>query len=155
MTHNTSTEFTPHVTVATVVEKNGKFLFVEEESSGQKVLNQPAGHLEPNESLIEAAIRETLEETGWHVSITGLLCIGLYTSPNNGVTYHRTTFIGQAEQHDQDAKLDDGIIQALWLAPDEVAKYPSRPRSPLVMEAVHQYLDQSAYPLSIVGDSRA
>src|SRR5690554_476316 len=89
-----------HVTVATVIEDNGRFLLVEEQQRGRLVLNQPAGHLEPGETLIEAAVRETLEETGWTVEVLGLVGVGLYTAPSNGVTYYRTTFFGRPLSHD-------------------------------------------------------
>ena len=82
-------EWKPHITVATVVEDNGRFLMVEELKGERAVLNQPAGHLDPNESLIDAAIRETLEETGYDVELTGVIGIYLYTAPSNGVTYQR------------------------------------------------------------------
>ncbi|WP_017132370.1 NUDIX domain-containing protein, partial [Pseudomonas agarici] len=85
-------EWQPHITVATVVEDNGRFLLVEELQNGQVVFNQPAGHLDPDESLSEAAIRETLEETGWDVELTGVIGIYLYTAPSNGVTYQRVCF---------------------------------------------------------------
>ena len=147
---STNSNFSPHVTVATVIERQGKFLLVEEQSSGITVLNQPAGHLEANESLIDAAVRETFEETGWHVEITGVLGIELYTSPNNGITYHRTTFVGVAREHDSSATLDDGILQALWLTPEEIKQFKSAPRSPLVLKAIEQYLSQTPYPLSMV-----
>ncbi|WP_343586978.1 NUDIX domain-containing protein, partial [Pseudomonas sp.] len=74
----------PHITVATIVEHEGKFLFVEEFKAGQHVFNQPAGHLEPNETLPQAALRETLEETAWEVELTGVVGIYLYTAPSNG-----------------------------------------------------------------------
>src|ERR1700756_5172493 len=82
----------PHITVATIVEDNGRFLMVEELKGGRAVLNQPAGHLDPNETLTEAAVRETLEETGWDVEATGIVGIYLYTAPSNGVTYQRGCF---------------------------------------------------------------
>ena len=82
----------PHITVATVIEDQGRFLLVEELKAGRLVLNQPAGHLEANENLREAAIRETLEETGWEVELTGLVGIYLYTAPSNGITYQRVCF---------------------------------------------------------------
>ena len=85
-------EWKPHITVATVVEDNGRFLMVEELKRDRAVLNQPAGHLDPNESLIEAAIRETLEETGYDVELTSVIGIYLYTAPSNGVTYQRVCF---------------------------------------------------------------
>lgn len=139
-----------HVTVATVIEKDGRFLLVEERQRGRLVLNQPAGHLEPGESLVEAAIRETLEETGWTVEIQGLVGIGLYTAPSNGVTYYRTTFFGRPLSHDPERPLDTGIERALWLTPAEMQAETERLRSPMVAKAVELYLAGQRYPLSLI-----
>ncbi|KHL68431.1 MULTISPECIES: NUDIX hydrolase [Pseudomonas] len=139
-----------HVTVATVIEDNGRFLLVEEQQRGRLVLNQPAGHLEPGESLIEAALRETLEETGWTVEIQGLVGVGLYTAPSNGVTYYRTTFFGRPLSHDAQRPLDTGIERALWLTPAEMQAEAERLRSPLVAKAVEHYLAGHRYPLSLI-----
>src|SRR5690554_1814478 len=99
------TRFTPHITVATVVEKDGRFLFVKEHAEKRIVLNQPAGHLEMDESLIQAAIRETLEETGWDIDISHLIGIYLYTAPSNNVTYQRVCFAGRALKQRNDYSL--------------------------------------------------
>jgi len=139
-----------HVTVATVVEDNGKFLLVEEFDNGQLVFNQPAGHLDPNESLIEAAKRETLEETGWTVDIQGIVGVGLYTAPSNGVTYFRTAFFAQPVAHDAARKLDEGIVRAVWLTLDEIRAESARMRSPLVPQVIEQYLAGHRYPLSMI-----
>lgn len=139
-----------HVTVASVIEDNGRFLLVEELQRGRLVLNQPAGHLEPGESLIEAAMRETLEETGWTVDIQGLVGVGLYTAPSNGVTYYRTTFFGRPLSHDPLRTLDTGIERALWLTPAEMQVEAERLRSPLVAKAVEHYLAGHRYPLSLI-----
>lgn len=139
-----------HVTVASVIEDNGRFLLVEELQRGRLVLNQPAGHLEPGESLIEAAMRETLEETGWTVDIQGLVGVGLYTAPSNGVTYYRTTFFGRPLSHDSLRTLDTGIERALWLTPAEMQVEAERLRSPLVAKAVEHYLAGHRYPLSLI-----
>lgn len=146
---NTDT-FEPHVTVATVVERDGKYLLVEEKSHGEIVYNQPAGHLEANEDLIQAAVRETLEETGWHVDISGVLSINLYRSPNNGVTYHRTTLIGNAVIHDTNRELDEGIIRAVWMSPEEALGCQHKHRSPLVMRAIDTHASGTRYPLSML-----
>lgn len=141
----------PHVTVATVVEDNGRFLLVEEESaSGQLVFNQPAGHLERNESLVEAAQRETLEETGWSVEIEGVVGVGLYLAPENGITYHRTTFFGRPLLHHPQRALDAGIVRAVWLTAGEIAELGARLRSPLVSRVIDQYRDGHRYPLSMI-----
>lgn len=146
--------FSPHLTVATIIEKDNKFLIVEEHAEGRIVLNQPAGHLDPGESLIDAAIRETYEETGWKTDITGLLNMNLFHSYHNNITYHRTTFIGKALTHDAEAKLDTGIIRALWLSVEELNARKESHRSPLVSQSIEQYLTEPHYPLALVKDYR-
>jgi len=140
----------PHVTVATVVEDNGRFLLVEEYAGDQLVFNQPAGHLEPNETLVEAALRETLEETGWTVEIQGLVGIGLYTAPSNDVTYYRTCFFAKPVAHDAQRKLDAGIERAVWLTYAEIKMLAPRMRSPLVTKVIEQYLNGHRYPLTSI-----
>jgi ADP-ribose pyrophosphatase YjhB (NUDIX family) len=141
----------PHVTVATVVERDGAFLLVEErDSEGRLVFNQPAGHLEQGEGLIEAAVREALEETGWHIAIDGIVNLSLYTAPSNGVTYHRTTFFGRALRHEPERPLDDGIERAVWLRADEIEAARERLRSPMVAEVVRLYRSGQRHPLSII-----
>ncbi len=145
-------EWYAHVTVATIVEDAGRFLLVEELIDGQLVLNQPAGHLERDESLIEAAVRETLEETAWTVAIEGVVGIGLYKAPTNDVTYYRTTFFAKALHYDKARTLDAGITQALWLTLSEVRAQSTRLRSPMVLTVLEQYLAGHRYPLSMVND---
>lgn len=142
----------PHVTVATIIERKGQFLLVEEISKekGQLVFNQPAGHLEANETLQEAAIRETFEETGWHIELQGLVGIALYQSPLNGVTYHRTTFFGSALRQDLSAQLDAGIHRAVWMSYEEMLANSDKMRSELVIRAVEQYRNGHQYPLSLI-----
>jgi 8-oxo-dGTP pyrophosphatase MutT (NUDIX family) len=143
-------DWQPHVTVATVVEDQGRFLLVEEEAEGRIVFNQPAGHLEPGETLLQAALRETLEETGWQVALTGVISLGLYTAPANGVTYVRTTFAATPVAHDPARPLEEGIRRAVWLTPDEILALGPQLRSPLVHEVVAQYLRGERHPLSMV-----
>ena len=133
-------EWQPHITVATVIEDDGRFLFVEEFKAGRLVLNQPAGHLEANESLREAALRETLEETGWDVELTALLGIYLYTALSNGVTYQRVCFSARPVRHDAERELDSDISGITWLTRDELATQPERLRSELVLRCVDDYL---------------
>jgi ADP-ribose pyrophosphatase YjhB (NUDIX family) len=142
----------PHITVATIVEDNGRFLFVEESKNNKLVLNQPAGHLEANETLREAAIRETLEETGCDVELTGVVGIYLYTAPSNGVTYQRVCFAAKATKHHPERELDTGIVGAPWLTRDELASQPERWRSHLVLECVDDYLAGPVHSLDVVRD---
>ena len=143
----------PHVTVATIVEDQGRFLLVEEQADGREVLNQPAGHLEPAESLLEAALRETLEETGWEVELSAVTGIYLYTAPSNGVTYQRVCFAARPVRHHPERALDDGIIDPRWLSRDELAAQPQRWRSHLVLRCIDDYLAGGRYPLALIRDT--
>jgi len=140
-----------HVTVATIVEDQGRFLLVEELSADKKqVFNQPAGHLEANESLLEAAVRETLEETGWDVELTAVTGIYLYTAPSNGVTYQRVCFAARPVRHHPERALDEGILGARWMTRDELAAQPERWRSHLVLRCIDDYLEGERFPLSLI-----
>lgn len=138
-----------HVTVATVVERDGRFLMVQERAEGRTVINQPAGHLDPGESLIAAAERETLEETGWQVAIQGLIGASLFEAAN-GVTYYRTSFFADAVAEIPDATLDKGIIQPLWLSRDELLERAGELRSELVLATIDHYLAGHRYPLNLL-----
>ena len=141
--------FTPHITVATVIEKDGRFLFVKEHAEERVVLNQPAGHLEMDESLIQAAIRETLEETGWDIEITQLIGIYLYTAPSNNVTYQRVCFAGRALAQRENHQLDEGIIAPVWLSRDELIEQQALWRSPMVLRCIDDYLAGERFPLEL------
>ena len=143
-------DWNPHVTVATVIEDNGRFLLVEERVNGHTCFNQPAGHLDPGETLIEAALRETREETGWEIEIQGVVGVGLYKAPRNGVTYCRTTFFAKAIRQLPDAKLDDGIIGPKWLSVDEIRELGDRLRSPMVLQTIESYQNGHRYPLEMM-----
>ena len=142
--------FTPHITVATVIEKDGRFLFVKEHAEERVVLNQPAGHLEMDESLIQAAIRETLEETGWDIEITQLIGIYLYTAPSNNVTYQRVCFAGRALAQRENYQLDEGIIAPTWLSRDELIEQQSLWRSPMVLRCIDDYLAGERFSLELL-----
>ncbi len=141
----------PHVTVATIVERDGKFLMVQEKSDGQLVYNQPAGHVEPSESLFDAAFRETLEETAWRTKLEKFLGVYQYTSPANGVTYIRHCFIASPIDPQTDQPLDADIVQALWMSLDQLESCaPEELRSPLVLEVIRDYLQGKAFPLDVI-----
>lgn len=142
----------PHITVATVIEDQGRFLLVEELSDGKAVFNQPAGHLEADESLLQAALRETLEETGWEVELTAVTGIYLYTAPSNGVTYQRVCFAAKPLRHLPESPLDEGIIGPQWLTRDELAVQPERWRSELVLRCIDDYLAGERHSLSLIRD---
>lgn len=144
----------PDVTVATIVVRDGRLLMVEEEVSGRRVLNQPAGHLEPDETIAEAARRETLEETGWVVALTGFLGAYQWKAPETDRSYLRLAFTGEALSHDPERPLDTGIIQALWLTPSELKARASEHRSPLVWRVVEDALSGRRLPLESVAALR-
>lgn len=142
----------PHVTVAAVLEQDGRFLLVQEHVAGKSVYNQPAGHLEENESLVEAVIRETREESGWQFEpdyITGIYC---WQQPEKRQTYLRVTFAGRGVAHDAACTLDAGIECTLWLTADEIRQQAGRLRSPLVMRSIDDYLAGAVYPLTLLAD---
>ncbi|BBL70250.1 NUDIX hydrolase [Methylogaea oryzae] len=141
----------PAVTVAAVAERDGRFLVVEEhDSAGRLVINQPAGHLEPGEDILSAVMREALEETGWTFRPEFLLGVYLWEHPSKTHSYLRLAFGGKALEHDPARPLDDGIVHALWLTPDELAARGPQLRSPLVLQCVHDYLAGGRYPLELI-----
>ena len=138
-----------HITVAAVVEQDQRFLLVQERIKGKSVINQPAGHLEQHESLLEAVIRETLEETAMHFVPEALVGIYRWTHPE-GDTFLRFSFCGQLNGPVAQRALDSGIEQVLWLTPDELAARNEQLRSPLVMQCINDYLRGQRYPLSLL-----
>ena len=144
-------QWKPNATVAAVAEKDGRFLLVEENINGELVFNQPAGHLEHGETLIEAVKRETLEETAWEFEPEYLIGVYLYPNPHNAeITYLRFCFFGQCTNENKGQKLDDGIVRATWLSPEEIKKEQKRMRSPLVEQCINDYLKGNRYPLDIL-----
>ena len=140
----------PHVTVASIVERQQKFLLVRENVNDKEVFNQPAGHWEQHESLLDAAIRETLEETGWHFIPRGLVGIYQWTVPESQATYLRICFHGEVKDHDASRELDEGIIAAEWLSYDEITRLGKQLRSPLVIQCLDDYRAGKSYPLQII-----
>ena len=141
----------PSVTVAAVIERGGQFLFVEEEDEGRVLFNQPAGHLEQNESLVQGCRREALEESAWHFEPRALVGIYRWRKPDSpastGVTYVRFAFCGELGGHEAARKLDAGIVRAVWMSPDEIRALRGRLRSPLVLRCMEDYLAGRRYPL--------
>lgn len=140
----------PHVTVAAVIERDGKFLLVEEETSQGLRLNQPAGHLEAGESLLTATAREALEESAFHFVPQHLLGIYRWHSLESDTTYLRFAFTGNLTGHEKDRPLDTGILRALWLTPEEIRDSKDRHRSLLVLRCVEDYLAGKRYPLDVL-----
>lgn len=141
----------PRVTVAAVGQHDGRFLFVEERAAdGRVVINQPAGHVEAGESIIDAAIREALEETGWHFRPDGLLATYLWQRDDRGVTYFRIALTGDFQPGPADAKLDPDILGTSWLTRDELIDRSAQHRSPLVLRCVDDFLAGTRYPLAVL-----
>jgi 8-oxo-dGTP pyrophosphatase MutT (NUDIX family) len=140
----------PNVTVAAVIEHDGRFLLVEEETERGVRFNQPAGHLEPGESLFTAVVRETLEESAYHLTPRTMVGIYQYCDPRTDITYLRFAFSGEITGPDGGRALDAGIIRAVWLTPSEIHACTERHRTPLVMRCVDDYLAGRNYPLDLI-----
>ena len=145
--------WTPRVTVAAVVEHEGRFLLVEEQTSEGLRLNQPAGHLESGETLTDAVVRETLEETALTLvpdALVGVYMTHIDRPDGHAATYLRFTFCGRHLAPSEPRALDQGIVRTLWLTPDELHQCRARHRTPLVMRSVEDYLAGRRFPLDFV-----
>jgi 8-oxo-dGTP pyrophosphatase MutT (NUDIX family) len=140
----------PEVTVAALVEQEGRFLVVEERIRGRAVFNQPAGHVENGETLLEAVVREAREETAWRFTPQTLLGIYLWRHPGSGRATLRFAFSGTVDDHDGDQPLDRGILRTHWLTRGELIERQPRLRSPLVLRCVDDYLSGRRHPLDLV-----
>jgi 8-oxo-dGTP pyrophosphatase MutT (NUDIX family) len=144
----------PNVTVAALIERDGAFLLIEEETDDGPRFNQPAGHLERGESLVAACAREALEETAWQFEPNAL--VGVYQWPrpkkaNEGdITYLRFAFAGKLGAHDPQRKLDTGILRAVWMTPAEIEATRDRHRSPLILQCVRDWLAGQRFPLEVI-----
>ena len=139
----------PAVTVATIIERDGRFLVIEEETRIGVRLNQPAGHVEIGESIAAAAARETLEEAAWHVDPVALVGVYHWQSPLYG-SYVRFTFAAEARAHEAARPLDRGILRALWLSYDEIAARRPMHRSPFVLRSLDDYCAGRRFPLGVI-----
>jgi 8-oxo-dGTP pyrophosphatase MutT (NUDIX family) len=140
----------PEVTVAALVEQGGRFLVVEERIKGRVVFNQPAGHVETGETLLEAVAREAREETAWRFTPQHLVGIYLLRDAGSARSYLRFAFTGTAEDHDSAQPLDRGILRTHWLTRAELAERQPRLRSPLVLRCIDDYLAGRRHPLDLV-----
>jgi 8-oxo-dGTP pyrophosphatase MutT (NUDIX family) len=140
----------PHVTVAAVIERDKRFLLVEEHTPHGLQFNQPAGHLEENEDLIEAVKREVREETAWQFEPEALVSIQLWRKNPDFPSFMRFCFAGQCHSHVPLQPLDEGIVATHWLTRDEIFAEKHRLRSPLVLFSVDEFLAGQRYPLSIL-----
>jgi 8-oxo-dGTP pyrophosphatase MutT (NUDIX family) len=143
-------QWKPNTTVAAIIEQDGKFLLVEETTDRGNRYNQPAGHLEDGETLIQAVIRETMEEAAYEFTPEHLLGIYHWKHVHNDTTYLRFAFIGKAGRHYPMQELDDGIVQAVWMDIDEMRDKANLMRSPQVLTCVEDYLAGKRYPLQVV-----
>lgn len=146
----------PHATVAAIIERDNQFLMVEELVHNKRVYNQPAGHLDPNESLLDAVVRETREETAWLFEPEALVGIYLWNKDqdddidnNPNETFLRFAYCGQCSDFNQDQKLDEGIEAALWMSKKELEERFDKLRSPLVLRCIEDYLAGFRYPLDM------
>jgi 8-oxo-dGTP pyrophosphatase MutT (NUDIX family) len=140
----------PSVTVAAVIERDGRFLFVEERSEGRLVLNQPAGHLDPGESLVAACAREVMEETAHRFEPKALVGVYRWHYAAQEVTFLRFCFSGKAGSADPSSKLDKEIVRLHWLTPDELRARRAEHRSPLVQKCVDDFLAGRNFPLDLL-----
>jgi ADP-ribose pyrophosphatase YjhB (NUDIX family) len=139
-----------HVTVAAIVERDGRFLLVEEETADGLRFNQPAGHLDEGESLVEACTRETLEETAHRFTPEQLIGVYQWPRPGGEITYVRFAFAGTLGEQVVGRALDAGILRAVWMTRDEIAATQERHRNPLVLRCVDDYLAGQRYPLDLI-----
>ena len=142
----------PALTVASIVERDGRFLLVCEQTSAGLRLNQPAGHLEGGESLAAGAVRETLEESAWRVEPVALVGIYRWEAPDNGATFVRFAYAARPIARVPDHPLDPDIVEAVWLGYDEIVARRAEHRSPLVLRCIDDYRSGRRYPLSMVSD---
>jgi len=140
----------PNATVAAIIEQDGKFLLVEEETSRGNRYNQPAGHLENDETLTQAVIRETLEESAYDFTPDALLGIYHFKHAHDDVTYLRFSFTGKLGKHHTSQALDNGIIRTVWMSVDEVRAQAHLMRSSHVLTCIEDYLAGKRYPLDVI-----
>jgi 8-oxo-dGTP pyrophosphatase MutT (NUDIX family) len=145
----------PHVTVAAMVERDDKFLLVKEMVKGEILYNQPAGHLEPGESLLEAVVRETMEETQYEFTATALQGIYRFVPDASSVSsYIRLLFRGTVGTNHK-GRLDEGIISVEWMSYEEIEACRQQHRSPMVLQCIEDYLNKPPFPLGVISQQFA
>ena len=138
----------PDLAAAAIVQRDNRFLVVEERIRGVHVINQPAGHVDDGESIVDAAVRETLEETAWQLVPRYLLGTYLWRNPANGQSILRVAIVGDVVNHDPRRRLDVPVVAAHWMTREELLAQPERLRSPLVMRCIDDYLAGHRHELS-------
>ncbi len=140
----------PELTVAAVVEQLGRFLIVEERVARRRVFNQPAGHVEDGEDLLDAVARETLEETAWQFAPQAIVGVYLWKNPANQKSFLRVAYSGTVSDQDTQQPLDAGILRVHWLTRAQLLGHESRLRSPMVLRCVDDYLAGVRFPLTLL-----
>jgi 8-oxo-dGTP pyrophosphatase MutT (NUDIX family) len=140
----------PDLTVAAIVERDGNFLMVEERVGNRLVFNQPAGHVERGEQIIDAVIRETLEETAWGFRPSALVGIYFWEQPERNRAFLRFAFSGAVAEHDPSRALDRGIERALWMSYDQLTRRAGHLRSPMVLRCIEDFQAGRQFPLDVV-----
>ena len=144
-------QWKPNTTVAAIAEQDGRFLLVEEKINGKLVFNQPAGHLEQGETLIDAVKREVLEETAWEFEPEALVGVYLYPNPHRqDISYLRFCFYGHCIREHTGQTLDEGVLRAAWLSLEEIEKEQNRLRSPMVSRCIADHLNGNRFPLDLL-----
>lgn len=143
-------QWKPNATVAAIIEEDGRFLLVEETTSRGNRFNQPAGHIEDNETIVEAVIRETLEETAYDFHPKALLGIYHWKHDHNDTTYLRFAYIGHVSEHYPEQALDEGIMRTVWLTIEEIRAKKAVMRSPQVITCFEDYLAGKQHPLETI-----
>lgn len=145
-----SLDWQPHIVVAAIVERDGRYLIVEEMIAGERRLNQPAGHWEQGETLVEAVRREAMEESAWEVEPRNFLGVYIWQPASLPYPFVRFAFLADAIRHHPERRLDDGILRALWLTPEELLARADELRSPSVMQCIDDHRGGRSYPLSMI-----
>lgn len=146
-------EWRAAVTVAAVIEADGRFLLVEEIHDGRRVLNQPAGHLDPGESLLEACVREVMEETAHRFVPEALVGVYRYLYTPQDITFLRFTFSGRSAGAEAGRSLDSEIVRTHWLTREAIAARAAEHRTPLVMQCIEDHLAGRHFPLAVLSNA--
>ena len=142
----------PHVVTATVIAREGRYLVVEEDIEGKRVINQPAGHLDPGESLLEACVREVMEETAHRFVPEALVGVYRYLYTPQDITFLRFTFSGRSAGAEAGRSLDSEIVRTHWLTREEIAARAAQHRTPLVMQCIEDHLAGRHFPLAVLSN---